>query len=121
MIKTHSEKKANKTYKYVVNLLGVLVVALLAWYLYKNQAVFSALRHISWQQMLIIILVDTLSFLIISLMNYVMIQRLDPRVSFLTIPLYYKYHNSAPEFHGCGNPLHKHSHQALPTGTGLYI
>lgn len=60
----------------------MLVVALLAWYLYKNRDVFSALRHISWQQVLIIILVDTLIFLTSSLMYYAMIQRLDPRVSF---------------------------------------
>lgn len=93
MIKVHSEKISNKFYKYIINILGVLVIALLAWYLYQNRDVFSALRHISWQTVLIIILIDTLTFLIISLMNYAMIKKLDPRVGFPEC-LYLQYANN---------------------------
>lgn len=63
--------------------LQVIVLGLLAWFLYQNQDAFDSLKNIRWQQIIWIVLLDTASFLVGSYLNYSMIQRFDPRVTFL--------------------------------------
>ena len=100
---------AHKTMKYVTNILGVLVVALLAWYLYENRDAFNSLKYITVLQIVIIFLVDTLTFIIGSLINLTMIHKLDPRVSFLDC-FFLQYSNNFPF------PCSKHVDQPQPSG-----
>jgi len=79
----HSRIESDRLKRIFTNLIGVLIIALLGWYLYKNRDVFNALRFITWQQVLIIVLIDALAIVTNSLINFTMIQRLDPCVSYL--------------------------------------
>ncbi len=77
------EYHLSKYQSYIANIFGVLIILLLGWYLYNNQAVFGTLRNISWQQVVWIVLLDTASFVIGSLLNLSLISRFDSRVTFL--------------------------------------
>lgn len=63
--------------------LQIIVLGLLAFYLYQNRDVLVALKNIRWQHVVWIIALDVLMFLINSYINYLMIRRLEPRISFI--------------------------------------
>jgi uncharacterized protein (TIRG00374 family) len=84
MNQTSSPSRRHPTLrKAVVWALQALVLGLLAWYVYQNRAGLSALRHVSWQQIAWIILLDSASFFVGAWINYSMIRRLDAQVGFL--------------------------------------
>lgn len=76
-------QSTKKYRKYITNILGLVVLGLLVWYLYHNRDAFQSLKNISWQQVVWIIVLDFAVFFINSLLNYTMIKRLEPRISFL--------------------------------------
>jgi len=75
-------KKIKKNQKYIKNFFGLIMLGLIAWYLYQNRNAFQALKNISWQQIIWIILLEFAAFFINSLQNYTIIKRLEPRISF---------------------------------------
>jgi len=82
---TESPIKQNTTnfHKHLINVLGIFVIALLVLYLNNNRNVLASLRDIKWQHIILIILLETASFLVGSLQNQSIINRFDARVSFL--------------------------------------
>jgi len=66
----------------ISNGIGLLILGFLAWYLYKNQDVFQSLKNIRWQQIVWIALLDLAAFFVNTVMNYAMLKRLEPRISF---------------------------------------
>lgn len=69
--------------KYFVNILGIFVAVLLVVYLNNNRDILVSLKNIRWQQITLIVILETASFLIGSLQNQSMINRFDKRVGFL--------------------------------------
>jgi len=66
----------------ITSLLGVVVLALLGWYLYRNREVFASLGNITPWQIVLILLTETVSILLGSLMNYSLIRRFGYHVTF---------------------------------------
>ena len=66
----------------ITYLLGVIVLGLLGWYLYRNREVFESLRNITFWQVAFILLTETVSILLGSLMNYSLIRRFGYHVSY---------------------------------------
>lgn len=64
-------------------LIQIIIMGLIAWYVYQNRDVFVTLRNIRWQQIVVIALLDVAALLVNSMLNYVMIQQLDSRVTFI--------------------------------------
>jgi uncharacterized membrane protein YbhN (UPF0104 family) len=87
------ERSKRNYSNYLLNIFSVLVVILLAMYLYNGRDALVSLRNIKWQQILWIILLDTVSFLIGGLLNRSLINRFDPKVSFLDC-LFLQYVNN---------------------------
>lgn len=80
--KTTESKPIN--YKKIFSyLIQIVVVGLIAWYIYQNRDVFSTLKNIRWQQIAWIVALDIAAFLTNSILNYSMIRQLDSRVTFL--------------------------------------
>lgn len=77
------EQDKKRYRKYITNILSLIVLGLLAWYLYQNRTIFNSLKNISWVQIGLIIILDFACFFVNSLLNYTMIKRLEPRISFL--------------------------------------
>jgi uncharacterized membrane protein YbhN (UPF0104 family) len=69
--------------KVITYLLQITVFGLLAFYLYQNRDVLISLKNIRWQHVVWVIALDVLMFLINSYINYLMIRRLEPRISFI--------------------------------------
>jgi uncharacterized protein (TIRG00374 family) len=69
--------------QYVINVVGILVIAALILYLYNNRNVFHFLKNIHWQQILWIIILDTVSFVIGSLQNQSLLNRFNTKVGFI--------------------------------------
>ena len=63
--------------------LQAVILGLLIWYFLQNRDVFAALKNVTWQAVLFIILLEFASFVVNSYLNYSMIRRFDRRVSFL--------------------------------------
>jgi uncharacterized protein (TIRG00374 family) len=79
-----TEEKHTINYKRILTIgLQVVIIGLLGWYLYQNREVLASLKNIRWQQIMWIVLLDTAGFLINSLINFFMLQRLDPRIGYL--------------------------------------
>jgi uncharacterized protein (TIRG00374 family) len=76
------EKFKKLLQNYISSILGVLVVIFFIWYLFQNQEILVHLKNISWKHILWIILLEMASFLINSLLDWLMINRLNGRVSF---------------------------------------
>lgn len=93
MIENLPEQSTRNYRKYILNIFGIFVVALLVWYLYNNRGVLGSLKNIRWQQILCIIILDTASFLIGALLNKSLINRFDPKVSLLDC-FYLQYVNN---------------------------
>jgi uncharacterized protein (TIRG00374 family) len=83
MFKNSDAKPTPNYKKALVYALQVMVIGLLALYLYQNQASLSALVNIRWQHIVGIILLDTAGYAINSFINYYLTKRLDPRVGLL--------------------------------------
>lgn len=83
MIENSTERTTINYRRYVINALGVLVIAALILYLYNNRNIFDALENIRWQQIFWIIILDTASFLVGSLQNQSLLNRFDTKVSFV--------------------------------------
>ena len=77
----------------VTNLLGVIVVLLLGWYLFQNREVFSSLAGITPWQIVLMILLEAAGFMLGSYLNYSMIRRFGFHVSYLDSVLL-QYSNS---------------------------
>lgn len=75
--------RKNFLFRYIWNIFGFLVFILLGWYIYQNQDIFKYIHSIEWKQVLLIILLDLISFFVNSLLDWSMINRLHHgRVSF---------------------------------------
>jgi uncharacterized membrane protein YbhN (UPF0104 family) len=83
VIQSAGDKKSRNYRAYMTNALGIFVILLLGWYLYQNQDILDHLKKISWEQILLIVLLDLVSFLLNGFLDKSMINRFDPRVSFL--------------------------------------
>jgi uncharacterized membrane protein YbhN (UPF0104 family) len=83
VIQAPGERKPNRVRAFITNALGALVIGLLGWYLYQNQDILSYLKNINWEQIVFIALLDIAIFLLNSLMNQSMINRLGTRITFL--------------------------------------
>lgn len=80
--KSATQKKFG--YKNLISIaIQVIILGLLAYYLYRNQDIFSSLKNIHGLQIVWIVLLETGSFFVSSLLNYSMIHRLDKNVSFI--------------------------------------
>ncbi len=77
------DNKKGKFRKILFQILGLAVIIFLGWYLYKNQDSFQAIKNISWQQIVLIVLLDFAAFFVNAVMNYFMLKRLEPRISFI--------------------------------------
>jgi uncharacterized protein (TIRG00374 family) len=69
--------------KLLFYILQVSVFGLLVWYLYQNRQVFHSLANIQWQHILWIALLEIASFTTGICINYMMIHRLNEKVTFL--------------------------------------
>lgn len=69
--------------KALLYILQLIVIGYLGWYLYQNRDLFVLIKNIQWQHILLVVLLDTASFLTSSFINYSMLTRLDPRVTFI--------------------------------------
>ncbi len=87
------ELKTKKYWKYTANIFSAVVIILLIWYLYENRGVLIFFKKISWQQLAWIALLDTISFLTGSLLNQLMFNRFDTKVSYLDC-LFLQYVNN---------------------------
>lgn len=82
-MKTLFEKTRGNHRKAITNVLGMIVIALLTWYIYENQNILPSIKNISWQQICYIVALDIASFLINGLMDQSMINQLNPKITFL--------------------------------------
>jgi uncharacterized protein (TIRG00374 family) len=77
-------EQSKRNYRgYIINIFSIFIVLLLGLYLYNNRDVLGSLKNIRWTQLLWIMLLDTASFLLGGLLNQSLINRFDPRVTFL--------------------------------------
>lgn len=83
MIEYLPKKSTGNFRKYILNIFGIFVIALLILYLYNNRDVLGSLKNIRWQHITWIVLLDTTSFLIGGLLNKSLITRFDPKVSLI--------------------------------------
>lgn len=68
--------------KYLSYILGIIVLFLLITYLINNKDILNSLKHIGWQPVLWIVLLDIMTFVISGGLDQSMISRFDSRVSF---------------------------------------
>lgn len=61
----------------------VLVFILLAWYLYENRSVFSALQNFRWYDILWLMFLQVVIILVYSFLNHTIITRINSDISFL--------------------------------------
>lgn len=78
----HPEKQARSKIKLVTTLLGMLAMVLLGVYLFQNREVFSSLRSVTAGQVILIIAIETVNFILGSVLNYSMVRRFGYQVSF---------------------------------------
>ena len=76
------EKQSRRKIKIVTLFLGLIAVILLGIYLFQNRDVFSSLKNITADQVIIIIVADIAMILISSLINYVMVLRFGFTIRF---------------------------------------
>lgn len=67
----------------VLYILQVVVIALLAWYVYQNRDPLILIKKIQWEFIVGIIVLDVASYLVTTFINYSMISRLNKNVTFL--------------------------------------
>jgi len=73
----------SKRVKLLTTIFGIVVIGLLALYLYRNREVFSSFQRIAIWQIIVILLTETIGITLGSLMNYSLTRRLGCRVTFL--------------------------------------
>src|ERR1035437_1420939 len=69
--------------KYIVNIIGLIIIGFFAWYIISNRDMFGVLKNIKWQYIFLMILFEMIIFLINSFLNQSMIHRFDSNVSFM--------------------------------------
>ena len=90
---TQPENHKPSKIRLLTNLLGVIILVLLGWYLYRNREVFSSLYSITAWQIVLMILLEAAGYLLGSFLNYSMIRRFGFHVSYLDSVLL-QYSNS---------------------------
>lgn len=93
MIQSAKAKQPNTIKKVLVYIVQIVIVGLLSWFLYQNRDLFALLQNVRWQHILGIVILDTLIYVANSYINYSMLTRLDPKVTF-TDSLMLQYVNS---------------------------
>lgn len=68
---------------HIKNTIGTLVLIFFVWFLFQNKNILDPLKNISWEQILLIVLIDMATFLINGVLDQSMINRFDRRVGFL--------------------------------------